>query len=77
MTVTLLSEADLRQCIQLNQASIQCIEDCFYTLATAEVVMPPIMSFDIEPHHGEIDVKAAYLPGLPSFAIKMSPGVFR
>ena len=27
-------------------------------------------------NHGEVDVKTAYIKGLDSFAIKMSPGFF-
>ncbi len=38
--------------------------------------MPPIMRFNIVDNNGEIDVKAAYIPGLDSLAIKISPGFF-
>ncbi|NKB64565.1 MAG: cyclodeaminase [Gammaproteobacteria bacterium] len=75
-TVNLLSEADLRRCVQLDSDAIECIEDCFRILATQDVIMPPIMRMDIVEHHGEVDVKTAYLPGLDNFAIKMSPGFF-
>ena len=30
----------------------------------------------IAEHNGEVDVKTAYVPGLASFAIKISPGFF-
>ena len=48
----------------------------FAALATGAVVMPPILWLDIPEHHGEVDVKTAYVPGLDSFAIKISPGFF-
>lgn len=72
--VTLLSESDLRSCIALDVASVDAIEHAFRLLATAAVVMPPILRLDIPEHNGEVDVKTAYLPGLERFAIKVSPG---
>ncbi len=74
--VILLSESDLRACVTLDAAAVDCIENAFRLLATEKVVMPPILRLDIEAHNGEVDVKTAYLPGLDSFAIKMSPGFF-
>jgi ornithine cyclodeaminase len=38
--------------------------------------MPPILRLDIPEHRGEMDVKTAYVPGIPSFALKVSPGFF-
>jgi ornithine cyclodeaminase len=38
--------------------------------------MPPIMRLDIIENNGEIDVKTAYIPGVDSLAIKISPGFF-
>lgn len=75
-TITLLNEADLRACVPLDLAAIDCVEHAFKLLATEKVVMPPILRLDIEQNNGEVDVKTAYLPGLDSFAIKVSPGFF-
>jgi len=74
--ITILTEQELRDCVALDADAITCIEDCFRTLATEQVAMPPILRLDIPEHHGEVDVKTAYLPGVPSFAIKISPGFF-
>lgn len=74
--VTILNEHDLRQVVKLDLDTISHIESCFETLNTREVVMPPILRLDIHEHNGEVDVKTAYLPGLDSFAIKVSPGFF-
>ena len=41
-----------------------------------ETVMPPIIRLDIKKYHGESDVKAAYIEGLDSFAIKVASGFF-
>ncbi len=56
--------------------TVKCVEDAFASLASGKVVMPPILSLDIVEHHGELDVKTAYMPGVDSFAIKMSAGFF-
>lgn len=74
--VTIVSEAELRQVIRLDEAVIDCVEDAFARLAKGGVVMPPILRLDIAEHRGEVDVKAAYVPGIDSFAIKISPGFF-
>ncbi|MDT4808035.1 Alanine dehydrogenase [compost metagenome] len=74
--VTLLSETDLRACVAIDRESLDAVEQAFRLLATAPVAMPPILRLDIPEHNGEVDVKTAYLPGLPRFAIKVSPGFF-
>lgn len=74
--IRILTEAELRSQISLDLSAIECIEQAFHALATKSVVMPPIMRLDILENNGEIDVKTAYIPGLDSLAIKISPGVF-
>jgi ornithine cyclodeaminase len=74
--VKILSETGLRECVALDSDVVGCIEDCFRTLATKPVIMPPILRLDIHQYNGEVDVKTAYLPGVDSFAIKISPGFF-
>jgi ornithine cyclodeaminase len=74
--VNILTEADLRDLVPLDIAAVDCVEDAFRALATMPVVMPPILRLDIPEHRGEVDVKTAYVPGLASFAIKISPGFF-
>jgi len=74
--IKILTEAELRSQISLDLSAIECVEQAFYALATKSVVMPPIMRLDILENNGEIDVKTAYIPGLDSLAIKISPGFF-
>ncbi|MCT8329592.1 ectoine utilization protein EutC [Albidovulum sediminis] len=74
--VILLTEADLRTLVPLDLAAVDCVEDAFRALATKPVAMPPILRLDIPEHRGEVDVKTAYVPGLDTFAIKISPGFF-
>ncbi len=72
----ILTEADLRAQVALDAAAVDCVEEAFAALATKAVVMPPILRLDLAEHNGEVDVKTAYVPGLDSFAIKISPGFF-
>ena len=74
--IKILTEAELRSQISLDLSAIECVEQAFHALATKSVVMPPIMRLDILENNGEIDVKTAYIPGLDSLAIKISPGFF-
>jgi ornithine cyclodeaminase len=71
-----LTESELKRVIRLDLESIACIEDAFRALATRNVIMPPILRLDIRESRGEVDVKAAYQPGLPSLAVKVASGFF-
>ncbi len=70
------TESELREMIRLEPATLDLIERAFEMLASGKVVMPPILSMEIAEHHGEVDVKTAYIPGFDGFAIKVSPGFF-
>lgn len=74
--IRLYAERELRRAVPLDLAAVDCVEEAFRALATRDVVMPPILSMHIAEHNGEIDVKTAYVPGINSFAVKMSPGFF-
>ena len=74
--IKILTEADIRSQIKLDQDAIACVENAFSALATKNVIMPPIMSMHLAEKNGEVDVKTAYVPGLDSFAIKISPGFY-
>lgn len=74
--ILILSEARLREKVHLDAASIAVIEQAFATLSRGGVVMPPILSMHMPEVNGELDVKTAYVPGLPGFAVKLSPGFF-
>jgi ectoine utilization protein EutC len=74
--VAILTEAELRGLVGLDMAAVEVVERAFAALATGKVVMPPVLSMEIEDAHGEVDVKTAYIPGFDGFAIKVSPGFF-
>ena len=74
--IKILTERELQAQIGLDADAIDCVEQAFATLAKGGVEMPPILRLDIADYNGEVDVKTAYVPGLDSFAIKISPGFF-
>ena len=74
--IRILTEAELRAHVALDADALAVVEDGFLRLARGEVEMPPVLSMEIRPHNGELDVKTAYVQGLPSFAVKLSPGFF-
>tara|TARA_B110000438_G_scaffold276585_1_gene298507 strand:+ start:919 stop:1896 length:978 start_codon:yes stop_codon:yes gene_type:complete len=75
MTLILQSQ-EIKKIINLNLDLIPIIENAFRSLSKGQIVMPPIMRIDIKKYHGESDVKAAYIEGLDSFAIKVASGFF-
>lgn len=74
--ILIISEADLRRAVPLDLSAVDCTEGAFRALSEGGVEMPPIMSMEIAANNAEIDVKTAYMPGIDSFAVKMSTGFF-
>jgi len=76
MSVLVLNERDLRECVQLDERVIAQIESGFVALALGHALVPPILRLDVKEHNGEMDVKTAYVQGLAQFALKLSCGFF-
>ncbi|MES0343119.1 MAG: cyclodeaminase [Anaerolineales bacterium] len=76
MKITILTEADLRSCVFMDEASLAEVAIGFSKLAEGKVALPPILRVDVPENHGEVDVKTAYIQGLDSFAIKIASGFF-
>ena len=74
--ILILDEQQLRQRAHLDADLIDVIEKAFALLAGGDVVMPPVLSMHLPQVNGEVDVKTAFVPGLPGFAVKISPGFF-
>ena len=72
----ILNSTEIKDCVQFNKELIPIIEDAFKSLSLGKTVMPPILRVDIKKYHGESDVKAAYIEGLDSFAVKVASGFF-
>ncbi len=71
MQVKILTESELRQLVTIDDEAIAAIEDAFTWLAESKVSMPPIMHISVPENNGDVDIKAAYVQGLDSFAVKM------
>lgn len=76
MTITVLSESELRECATLDARAVDTIAGAFAALHRGEVVMPPVLSMDLPEQNAEVDVKMAWIRGLEGFAVKISPGFF-
>ena len=74
--IFILNESELRTAVHLDLKAVKIVEEAFAALGTGKVIMPPILSMAIAEANGEVDVKAAYIPGFEGFAIKVSPGFF-
>ena len=76
MSARVLNEADLRHVVGVNDAALAAVEDAFSCLQRGEVDMPPIMHISAEDKNGDIDVKSAYVKGMPYIAIKIASGFY-
>ena len=74
--ILLINKSELAKCVPLDTGAIDCVENAFRILAGGEVIMPPILQLVMEDNDAEVCVKTAFLPGVESFAIKISPGFF-
>ncbi len=74
--ITVLTESDLRSCVQLDEAALLAVEDGFTRLAQGKATVPPIMMISVPERHGEVDIKSAYVQGLDCFAVKIASGFF-
>ncbi len=74
MDVKILKEAEIRECVGMNQEAVDAVALGFTRLAEGKVSLPPIIRVDVKSRHGEVDVKTAYIEGLDSFAIKVASG---
>jgi ectoine utilization protein EutC len=74
--IRIVTEAELQQAVPLDLSLVDVIERAFAALSEGGVVMPPVLSMDLPQANGEVDVKTAWIPGVDSFAIKVSPGFF-
>lgn len=74
--ITVLTETDLRGLVGLGSDELAAIEAVYPLISSGAASMPPIQRIDVPEHHGEIDIKSAYLPGHEGIAVKVSAGFF-
>jgi ornithine cyclodeaminase len=74
MPTRILSEAELRRVVGVDAEALRAVEDAFGALQRGRVAMPPILHLPVRDRDGDIDVKGAYVRGLPLVAIKIAAG---
>ncbi len=74
--VRILREDELRTLVDLDGEGLDAVREALRGLSDGRAVQPPVMRIDVPEHHGEVDVKGAYIRGLDSFAVKLSSGFF-
>lgn len=75
--IVVLSEQELRRFVQLDKEVIEQVEVGFAALAEGKATVPPIMMLPVPERDGEVDIKSAFIRGLPSMAIKIASGFFQ
>ncbi len=76
MGVHILTESELRSVVGIDKQSLEAVAKAFSWLQQGLVDMPPIMHISAKKYHGDIDVKSAYVDGVPVVAIKIASGFF-
>jgi len=74
--IVVLTEREIRSVVALDLQALAAIEDAFTRLADGQADVPPIVGLFVPGRRGEVDVKAAYIHGLPSLAVKIASGFF-
>lgn len=74
--IVVLTEAEIRSLVAMDADALHAIEEAFVRLAEGRADVPPIVGLFVPERRGEIDVKAAYVHGLPSLAVKIASGFF-
>jgi ectoine utilization protein EutC len=73
-SILVLTEAEIRRIVALDLDALAAVEDAFSRLAAGKADVPPIVGLFVPERDGEIDVKGAYVHGLPSLAVKIASG---
>ena len=76
MPALILTESELRRCVDMNREALAAVENAFTALSDGKVEMPPIMHLEVSDHNGNVDIKSAYVRGLEHFAVKLGSGFF-
>ena len=56
MTVLVLTVAELRSCITMDQASLEQVENAFTWISQGRVSMPPVMHIEVDAQ-SDVDIK--------------------
>ena len=71
-----MAEPEIRRLVPLDLEALTAIEHAFSRLAEGRADVPPIVGLFVPEYQGEVDVKAAYIHGLPRMAVKIASGCY-
>ncbi len=74
--IRILSETEIKQLAKLDLDVIAAIESGFSKLAEGNATVPPIMMIPVPEKDGEVDIKSAFIKGIPNLAVKVASGFF-
>ncbi|MCF7953882.1 MAG: ornithine cyclodeaminase family protein, partial [Spirochaetales bacterium] len=74
--IYIVNETELKALINLDKDIIERVETAFLELENGNASVPPIMMIPVPEKTGEVDIKSAYIKGLPSLAVKIASGFF-
>ncbi len=75
--VRIVPEKDLLEKIALDLDAIADVERGFAELDAGNATVPPIMMIPVPHLEAEVDIKSAYIKGLPYLAVKVASGFFK
>jgi ornithine cyclodeaminase len=74
--IVVLTEREVRDLVALDADALHAVERAFVSLAEGRADVPPIVGLFVPGRQGEVDVKGAYIHGLPHMAIKIASGFY-
>lgn len=75
--MVILNEKELIDLVKLDLEIIAQVEKGFAELSRGNATVPPIMMLPVPALDGEVDIKSAFIEGLPSMAVKIASGFFK
>ncbi len=75
--VRVVPEKDLLSQIKLDLDAVADVERGFAELDAGNATVPPIMMIPVPHLEAEVDIKSAYIKGLPYLAVKVASGFFK
>jgi len=76
MNIRIVTEEELRRCVEMDSESLRAVEESFVSLSKGEATVPPIMRIPVPERTGEVDVKSAYIHGLENLTVKIASGFY-
>jgi len=76
MGTLVVTETELRTCLQIDNRSLGATERAFSWIAEGRVSMPPVMHIDVDVDSA-VDTKGAFVDGIDHLAVKIATGFFR